>query len=179
MAACADSCITSPNWPVMVSLPLPSTIATSVLRIEPPTSVHASPVTRPTSLFSLASVSRNLVTPRNSLTFSAVESAVYCRRFLPLCAPPCGRCCRFRAPGCERRLRACSERMISRRASSLNVELLFGQAGGFALLAHQELLGDLNFFHLGVAMQPQDFHAVLQRGGNGVQHVGRGNEEYL
>ncbi len=45
MAACADSCITSPSLPVRISLPLPSTIETSVVRIEPPTSVHARPVT--------------------------------------------------------------------------------------------------------------------------------------
>ena len=43
MAACADSCITSPSLPVVVSLPRPSMMAASVVRIEPPTSVQAKP----------------------------------------------------------------------------------------------------------------------------------------
>ncbi len=44
--------------------PLPSTMATSVVRMEPPTSVQARPVTRPTSLLSCTSLSRNFITPR-------------------------------------------------------------------------------------------------------------------
>ena len=43
MAAWADSCITSPSLPVVVSLPRPSMIAASVSRMDPPTSVQARP----------------------------------------------------------------------------------------------------------------------------------------
>ena len=56
-------------------------------------------------------------------------------------------------------------------------DVLIGEPGLRHLLLHQELLGDLNFFLLGVAMQPQHFHAVLQRGRNGVDHVGSRDEE--
>ena len=48
IAAWIDSCITSPSWPVCVSLPLPGTTAASIVSSSPPTSVHARPVTRPT-----------------------------------------------------------------------------------------------------------------------------------
>src|SRR5262249_2735151 len=57
--------------------------------------------------------------------------------------------------------------------------LLFRQASGLTLFAYQELTGNFNLFELGVSVQPQDFHAVLQRSRNGVQHVGSGNEEDL
>ena len=58
-------------------------------------------------------------------------------------------------------------------------DLLFGEAGGFALLLDQVLLGDLELFDLGVAGEAEDFHAVLQRAGDGVEDVGRGDEEHL
>src|ERR1019366_6362260 len=58
-------------------------------------------------------------------------------------------------------------------------DVLFGQSGLQALFADQILLGNLDFFRLGVAMQPQHFHAVLQCRRNGVQHVGSGDEENL
>ena len=48
IAACADSCITSPSLPVMMSLPLPGMTVASVVRISPPISVQARPVTMPT-----------------------------------------------------------------------------------------------------------------------------------
>ena len=53
------------------------------------------------------------------------------------------------------------------------------QSGLLELLLHQVLARDLKLFRLGVAVQPQHFHAVLQRRGNGVQHIGRGDEENL
>ena len=39
--------------------------------------------------------------------------------------------------------------------------------------------GDFELLLLGVALQAEDFHAVLQRGRNGVHHVGGGDEEHL
>src|SRR6266536_1254216 len=141
MAACADSCMTSPSLPVSVSLPLPSTTVASVLRIEPPTSVQARPVTRPTSLFSWATVSRNLITPRKSFTFSGVA------------ANQAGNCVI-----CE-------------------LHVFFVKTGLVHLLLDQELLGNLDLFRLGIAMQPQHFHAVLQCRRNRMQDVGRCHEE--
>src|ERR1700722_3334343 len=54
-----------------------------------------------------------------------------------------------------------------------------GQASGFDFFRDQEALSDLMFFLLGVARDAQNFHAVLQRLRNGVQHVGGANEHYL
>ena len=48
-AACADSCITSPSWPVIVSAPLPGYAVASMKRTSPPTAVYASPVATPGS----------------------------------------------------------------------------------------------------------------------------------
>ena len=48
IAAWIDSFITSPNEPVKVNLPLPTTEAVSMVSKSPPTSVHARPVTSPT-----------------------------------------------------------------------------------------------------------------------------------
>ncbi len=53
------------------------------------------------------------------------------------------------------------------------------QSGFLALLGNQEALGDLHLFDLGVAREPDHFHAILQRRRDGVHHVGRGDEEYL
>ena len=47
------------------------------------------------------------------------------------------------------------------------------------LLLDQELLGDIEFFDLGVAVDLDDLHPVLQRFGNIVQEVCRRNEHYL
>src|SRR5262249_30680108 len=58
-------------------------------------------------------------------------------------------------------------------------DVLFVEAGSLHLLLDQELLGDLDLFRLGVAVQPQEFHAVLQHRRNLVQNVGCGDEKYL
>src|SRR4029079_12002067 len=50
-----DSCITSPSLPVSASVPFPDIVVASVVRISPPPSVQASPVTSPLSF----SVSRH------------------------------------------------------------------------------------------------------------------------
>ena len=57
-AALIDSCITSPNFPVICIRPLPGIITVSILRISPPYSVHAKPVTTP--ILSSLSSSPNL-----------------------------------------------------------------------------------------------------------------------
>ena len=58
-------------------------------------------------------------------------------------------------------------------------EVLFRQAGCFSLLLEQVIPGDFELFDLGVAVQAQDFHAVLERRRDGVQHVGGGYEQDL
>src|SRR6266481_9821734 len=47
------------------------------------------------------------------------------------------------------------------------------------LLLYQELFRDLDFFRFRVAVQTQYFHAILQGGWNGMDHVRRGHEEDL
>ena len=49
-AACALSFITSPSWPVSISLPLPRTRLDSTNRMSPPAGVQASPVATPGTL---------------------------------------------------------------------------------------------------------------------------------
>src|SRR6185437_2107783 len=59
------------------------------------------------------------------------------------------------------------------------LDVLFRHARLLQLLTHQELLGDFHFLLLGVTVQPQYFHAVLQGGRNGVHNIRGGDKEHL
>ena len=59
-AACALSFITSPSWPVRISLPLPGMRAASMNRMSPPTGVQASPVATPGMPLRIATSASNL-----------------------------------------------------------------------------------------------------------------------
>ena len=59
-AACALSFITSPSWPVRISLPWPGTRVASMNRMSPPTGVQASPVATPGMLVRMASFALEL-----------------------------------------------------------------------------------------------------------------------
>ena len=63
------SCITSPSLPVCLTLPLPGSITDSMVRISPPTSVQARPVTTPTMSSASVSPKRNFRTPANFSRF--------------------------------------------------------------------------------------------------------------
>ena len=69
--------------------------------------------------------------------------------------------------------------MISVSASSEKDDVLLAQASIFALLLDEILLGDLELFDFGVSVQAQHLHAVLQRAGDGVEHVCRCDEKHL
>ena len=56
-------------------------------------------------------------------------------------------------------------------------DVFSGKASAFALLIHQEALGDFHLFNFGVAGKTDHFHTVLQSGRDSVQHVGGGHEE--
>src|SRR5208282_4922987 len=58
-------------------------------------------------------------------------------------------------------------------------KILIGDSGGFPRALDQEALGDFHLFLLRVTRQAQDFHAVLQRLRNGVQHVRGADEHYF
>ena len=57
--------------------------------------------------------------------------------------------------------------------------LISAQAAEFTLAVEQVTLGDLVFFFRGVALQRDDFHAVAQRSGNGIDNIGGGDEQHL
>ncbi|OPZ86875.1 MAG: hypothetical protein BWY76_00743 [bacterium ADurb.Bin429] len=59
------------------------------------------------------------------------------------------------------------------------VRFILRQAVFAALARHQVAFGDLQLFHFGVAGQADDFHAVLQRRRDGLQHVRGADEEHL
>ena len=93
-AACALSFITSPSWPVRMSLPLPETRVASMKRMSPPTGVQASPVATPGTLVRIATSFSNGAGPstlaRSSLPMrieplspSAMRTAAW-RKALPI-----------------------------------------------------------------------------------------------
>ncbi len=55
----------------------------------------------------------------------------------------------------------------------LKDNLLIRKSRSLALLLDQILLGNLELLELGVAMQPQNLHAVLQGTGDRMQHIRR------
>ncbi len=61
----------------------------------------------------------------------------------------------------------------------LERHVLLAQARLLALLLHQVLPRNLQLLLLGVPLQPQDLHAVLQRSGNRMQHVCRRHKQHL
>ena len=68
-AARADSFITSPSWPVIVSVPVPAIRDASMNSTSPPAGVHARPMATPGSLVrSSISSSRNVGAPSISVT---------------------------------------------------------------------------------------------------------------
>ena len=60
-----------------------------------------------------------------------------------------------------------------------HLQLGVGQPVALELLGQQEVLGDLQFFLVGIAGQLDDLHPVQQGPGDGVQGVGRGNEQHV
>ena len=67
---------------------------------------------------------------------------------------------------------------MARIASSLDLGLLGGETGGRELARHQIALGDLDLLVLGVAGKLDHLHAVAQRPGDLVEHVGRADEHH-
>ena len=63
-AACADSFITSPSWPVSTSCPLPFILVASMNRMSPPTGVQARPVATPGSAVRSATSEMYLLRPQ-------------------------------------------------------------------------------------------------------------------
>jgi len=69
LAAFTDSCITSPNLPVICILPFPGIMADSIFNISPPNSVQAKPVATPILLSGSISPYLNFLTPSSQINF--------------------------------------------------------------------------------------------------------------
>ena len=57
--------------------------------------------------------------------------------------------------------------------------VFLAQSGLRALLLYQVLAGNFQLLRFGVALQPENLHAVLERGRNGVHDVRRGHKQHL
>ena len=68
---------------------------------------------------------------------------------------------------------------MARRASSVTSTSSGRSAGALELAAQQVVAGDGHLLVLGVAVEPDDLHPVEQRAGDGLGHVGRGEEQHL
>ena len=110
-AACTDSCITGPSWPVMMR---PLLAARHASRFD---EQHVAAHRRPGQAHGYARAPRALghlligaEARRAQIGFHESAASLPPSRACPrrCAAPACGRWCRFRAPGCGRRLRACS-----------------------------------------------------------------------
>ena len=71
-AACADSFITSPSWPVVTTRPAPGIFRASTTSTSPPAAVHARPDATPTSSFLPAVSGEKIRCPRYRSSLSAV-----------------------------------------------------------------------------------------------------------
>ena len=177
MAACADSCITSPSLPVKVSLPLPSTTVASVLRMEPPTSVQARPVTsRLRSFRGLACAELEHAQVVANLVGLNLSRKI--RTFFYNLA------CNLAADVADFALQVADASFSSVSANDLpdgfvrKLDILVGQASRNACFFTRNCLA-ISTFSFRVAVQPQNFHAVLQGWRDGMHHIRRGDEEDL
>ena len=68
---------------------------------------------------------------------------------------------------------------MARSASSVIAHLVLAQRRPGELAAHQVVPGDRDLLRLGVPVEPDDLHAVEQRPGDGLDHVGRRDEQHL
>ena len=144
---------------------------------SPPASVQARPVATPGSRTVRACSRKNRSGPSISARFSGSTRSVVSRPGRPSgrpCAPPGRASARGRAP----RLRGYSRLMI-RRTLRGDRELNRRQPGLGQLPRGEVVHGDLLLFLLAIAGEPEDFHAIEQRGRDDVEGVGRGDEEDL
>ena len=74
-AACADSFMTAPSWPVSTSCPLPGMRVTSMNRMSPPVGVQARPVATPGCSVRSATSREDLGRPEELADVGAVDDA--------------------------------------------------------------------------------------------------------
>ena len=159
-------------------MPLPGMRVASMNRMSPPTGVHARPVATPGTLVRIATSPSKRGAPRISRTSPVSMRAASI-------APSAMRTATLRstAPISRSRLRhAGFARVVPRDVMQRLVghrHLLGLQAVRLELAAHQVTPRDLDLLFLGVAGELDDLHAVAQRARDGVELVGRGDEQHL
>ena len=178
-AACALSFITSPSWPVRISLPLPGHARRldeqDVAADRRPGEAGGDARARWCASRLRASKRRR---PRIACRSAAADAT---------CARRCPRRCARRRAGRRADLalevaHAGLARVVADDGAQRlvgDLALLGGQPGRRELARHQVALGDLQLLLLGVAGQLDDLHAVAQRPGNRVEHVGGADEHHL
>ena len=72
---------------------------------------------------------------------------------------------------------ACIAADDRRQSGIVNFDVGGCKAVGFKLPPHQIAASDLQFFAVGIAGKADDLHAVAQRTGNGLEHIGCGDED--
>ena len=179
-AAWADSCITSPSWPVTCSSPLPGYAVASMKRTSPPTAVHGEARSRrPDRTVRLRDSPEKRRGPSHSRTRVVVDRDLLGLAPRRPASPPCGRGRRSAARGCARPASRVYSRMTSRSASSVSSSLLRLEPVRLELLREQVALRDLELLVLGVARELDHVHAVEQRPRDRVQLVRGADEQHL
>ena len=154
----------------------------SVVRIWPPTSVQASPVVAPISFLLLGGGIAELRGAEQFGHLVGIDDDLFLRFDDVFRDDLAGDLAGHVADFALQIANAGFARVVLdqvREALVGELDLLGVEPGRFHLLLHEETLGDFELFEFGVAREADDFHAVLQGRRNGVQHVGRGDEEDL
>ena len=177
-AACADSCMTSPSWPVTFRCPSPGYAVASMKSTSPPTAVTARPVATPGSDVRLRTSASEA--PRAEPL--AHELLVRAHLLRPALGDPARR---LPADGRDLPLELAHARLArvlaDDRAQPLvgERELLALEPVRLQLLRDEVLLGDAELLFLGVAGELDHVHPVEQRRRDRVELVRGADEEHL
>src|SRR5262249_37943973 len=170
--------ITSPSWPVRMSLPLPGTRVASMNRMSPPVGVQASPVATPGTLVRIATSFSNRRGPRMAGK-APLSTRLRSRRPSATAMRAVG------ADGADQPLQIAHASLARVVADDRpdgvlgDLALLRRQAVRFELALEQVAPGDFELFVLGVTGKLDDLHAVAHGAGNGIEHVGGRDEHHL
>ena len=171
--------MTSPSWPVMISLPEPGIAVASTNRTSPPTGVQARPVATPGTSVRRRCSDENLRLPSSSRARFAVDRRP-CRDLAlrdlagDLAEDGADLALEVADAGLARvLLDDHQDRVVG------DLDLVGLDAVGLELAGHQVLLGDVELLVDRVAGELDHLHPVLQRRRDRVEDVRRGDEEHV
>ena len=174
---CADSFMTSPSWPVRVSFGSPAIDVASMNRTSPPAPVTASPVATPGTAVRSADSGRNRGRPRKSRRFdssTAIADRVGGQPGGDLAQHPRQRTLELPDAGLAGVLAGDpAQRAVADR------HLVRVERGPLQLPRQQVGTRDRHLVVLGVAVERDDLHAVVERRRDRVGHVGGGQEQHV